>query len=427
MASLYVAIAGIGVQYIEISRAPNYPAPLIRPNSDLGPHGLLLSNVDDVAVHHNVVLLAELANGKSRLRFLDQNLRPLTKPDSDEEYTLPFSSIFGVAAARFVYDVDDDGNLGTAEDGNEVIVLDADGKPKVDPETGDFERVPDETRAIDELFDLALVTGEFLAGGGDGVWVVDFNGLTDLRDYKFVPETRVPRIVASLKSPEDARSVFLVPERQTAYIKMNGKGLAIVDLSQLVTPLKDRDINLLGTDPPEITDKDNNSKDDRILGYVELPTISNRGDVDLDDDPNRPLAFLSNYNAGVEVYSVCNNCQELILDFGTKENWVDQNQGVEQKNNVYEILNDLKIKLYDATHLNEQAHPWSRYLVHHDPATGKSLPILGAVTDGAARVRVEITGLESEGLIHASLLLRCSEKGGKESVLVSDMVKWEKP
>ena len=52
------------------------------------------------------------------------------------------------------------------------------------------------------------------------------------------------------------------------------------------------------------------------------------------------------------------------------------------------------ITLYDASPLSKLEHPFSRWNLHHDVDTGRELPVVGAVTDGEALLRIDVAGLE---------------------------------
>ena len=61
------------------------------------------------------------------------------------------------------------------------------------------------------------------------------------------------------------------------------------------------------------------------------------------------------------------------------------------------------ITLYDASPLSKIDHPFSRWLLHHDPNTGCELPMVGAVIGGAALLRSAVAGLTATESVSVTL------------------------
>lgn len=321
VAALYLVNSGIGIQALDVQGSPNMPSPLTTRNS-LAPTGLLRGSYNDVALSGNRVLAVRtMPNGRGRLDILDNTLAPVQRPSGTEPFFVEFSQVFGVAGARFVFDVDEDGNLGEAEadDVDKRPLLDDNGQPTRLPD-GSPILMPFPVDPVDEIFDLAFVTAQ-VTGSGGALWVIDINSATDPGENRFSPDLR---ILAAIPLPPGARSVSVSPERKAAYVELTGQGLYVIDLNWLLPELV-KESNLRGTDAPAKVDVNKDEVDDRILGVYDLPSFANRGDFDLGDDPNRPVVLLSKNNQGVDLVRVCNNCQELLLDFRADENWVDQN------------------------------------------------------------------------------------------------------
>ena len=311
VAVVYVVVAGIGLLAVDVAKAANMPNPLF---TDPAPTGLRRGRFTDVAVLKNLVLATE-SKGKAHeprqqlLTILTGKLTDFLKPLDGEMQPLEpvlFGNVLAVAAAPNVaYDMDGDGNLGAAEN------VDADGLP------------PTGTAAIDEFYDLAFVATGPIPGGQSALWVVDLNAYTDLGENRFSKETSGPRVVAGIPLPISARSVQFDPTRKFAYVEVSGEGLYVIDLRSLATDL--RAVQPLdGAQAPEPRDENEDGRDDRIVGIYSLPGIGNRAEIAVSFDPKRPIGYLHDFNAGVELVQVCNTCQELLLDFNEKDTFVDQ-------------------------------------------------------------------------------------------------------
>jgi pimeloyl-ACP methyl ester carboxylesterase len=98
--------------------------------------------------------------------------------------------------------------------------------------------------------------------------------------------------------------------------------------------------------------------------------------------------------------------KEIVPKQGGPQTFVAEIMGIDDEGNSVgpasdkAIINGLRnsqafeITLYDASPLAKQDHPWSRWNLHWDHRTGATLPVVGAVTDGAALLRLDVQGLE---------------------------------
>ena len=300
--AVYVVTSGIGLQGIDVTLAPNMPFPLF---TDPAPNALLRGRFRDVAVLKNLVLAGEdpLNNNFPRLALLTPQLTRMKNQDETSDLVVPFRGFLAVTTAENVhYDVDEDGNFGEIED-----------------EDGE-----DVTQAIDELFDLALVTTGRIENDRNLLWVVDLSDYTDLTENKYA-KNKGPRVIDGVYLPMPARTVQADPASRTAYVEVDGDGLYAIDLRRLVTGLtSDSTVDSLSF--PTFDDEDHNNSDDRILGFYRMVGISNRQEIVVDPNDNRPLAYLNEFNNGVQIVRICNSCQDISLDFkrGKYENFVDE-------------------------------------------------------------------------------------------------------
>ncbi|MFZ1756162.1 MAG: hypothetical protein WAU10_20605 [Caldilineaceae bacterium] len=300
--AVYVVTSGVGLQAIDITRAPNMPNPLF---TDPAPNAFLRGRFRDVAVLKNLVLAGEERDGTNfpNLSLFTPELTRMKKPGGTDDLVVPFRGFLAVATAENVhYDVDADNNFGSVED-----------------DDGD-----DGVRAVDELFDLALVTTGRIENDRNLLWVVDLSDYTDLTENKFAKD-KGPRVIDGVYLPMPARTLQAHPDSRTAYVEVDGDGLYAIDLRGLVSGLTSSDtVDSLSF--PTFDDADGNNLDDRILGLHRLVGISNRQEIVVDLGDNRPLAYLNEFNNGLQIVRICNSCQELTLDFkrGKYENFVDE-------------------------------------------------------------------------------------------------------
>ncbi len=321
VAAVYIVNTGIGLQAVDVGLAPNMPNPL-NTRFNLAPTGLVRGQFNDVAVLNGLVLATKKEDKENhpQLRIYDNRLEPVVKEGGTTPFLMDFNAVSSVAAGRFVYDMDEDGNLGEAENGFDLPTGEG-------PNAG---LIRDDNEATDELFDLAFVTAPLVNGNG-ALWIVDLNKVTDLAALnRYSGSANELRIVASVPLPPGAREISIDPARHAAYVEISGRGVATVDLRGLIPDLA-QVRTLTGHAAPTLLDLDGDKIDDRLLSITNMSDLAHRGDLDLDEDPNRPLAFTARNNSGVELLKVCNSCQELILDFRRIENWVDQNQKVKSE------------------------------------------------------------------------------------------------
>jgi hypothetical protein len=164
----------------------------------------------------------------------------------------------------------------------------------------------DATGVAVELFDLVVVSSGPLTVGcptatvpcGE-IYVADVSPLT-------LNHAGSPRIVARIPMPGPAFSMQVDPVAKLVYVEVRGVGLAIVDLSNLLIPLKS------GTTAQGLGDLDNNGRDDRILRVIARTDIFQpRVRV----DTTRGIAFINGATSGLDIFQVSNQCLDIALDF----------------------------------------------------------------------------------------------------------------
>ncbi len=288
----YVVVSGVGLAAIDVADAFDLPAG----DDQRGPDGLVRSvrrNDDgelrvetdflDVAVLKNLVVSVALkaATGEFSLDLFSAQLT------NRRSVYLPGPAARVGVLENFLVDLDQDGRVGTAED--------EDQDPPERP-----------LRAIDEIFDLALVaSGPLYDGCGAStpcgeLYVVDLSALTDL-DHA---EDR--GVIARIPLPGPAFSVEVDRESLVAYVEVRGKGLALVDLATLYNPLQQ------GVAAEGLVDANGDELDDRMLTLIPKPDIF-AGEIAIDHA--RGLAYVNGAVAGADVMRVQNRCNELSADF----------------------------------------------------------------------------------------------------------------
>jgi PKD repeat protein len=288
IALAYAVVAGVGLEAVDITTSFN----LSTPNSSRAPDGLLRGDYLDVGVLKNRVVATGRDNTTNEFRlslFTGQlgHLIDIPPPPPPGLTALAGAARVGVGE-NFTFDVDGDGRLGTAED--------ADGDP---------------TTALQELFDLAIVSSGPISTGCPGdappcgeLYVVDLSHHTDLA------HAGGPRILDVIPLPGSPFSVQVDSSARLAYVEIRGRGVAIVDLNYLLAILRG------SSGPLGFTDRNGDGVDDRVLRIV--PTGAGQNDIAmtrLKVDTNRGIAFISGATTGVQLLQIANQANELALDF----------------------------------------------------------------------------------------------------------------
>lgn len=249
----YAVVTPIGIEAVDIAKAlGNIES--TRP-SRFGIDGLYRGGFFDVAMLKNgLAAVEETPTGRGRFRLFTASLLLV-----DEVNLL---QAFRVATVEnLVFDLDGDGNLGTAE--------------HFDDDNGDGKVDERDSIGASELFDLAVVAsgGRTLGEpmGGD-LYVVDVSHLTDLAHPEAFSDPKSPdnpRIIAQIPMPGAPFAVCIDREAQVAYVDLvnplssDYQGVAVVDLSHLLGVFR-------GTSSGRgLIDLNNDAIDDRILYVIQ--------------------------------------------------------------------------------------------------------------------------------------------------------------
>ena len=234
-AMAYVVVVPIGLEAVNIVDAYRKFAMQSVSAFRYAIDGLYRSDFYDVAVVKNEVLAAEMPSGSApRLRAFTMNLLPIEG--------VPVPRSFRLAAGEnFVFDLDRDGNLGYGED-----------------EDGDF------GTGVGELFDLAVVaSGGYPTSNRGELYVVDVSHITDLAhgDAASVVDgsTLNGRVLSRIPLPGMASEVCVDPDARLAYVNTVGQGLAVVDLSHVLSVMRGE------LSARDLIDENSDGRDDRIL------------------------------------------------------------------------------------------------------------------------------------------------------------------
>ncbi|HXH06727.1 MAG TPA: PKD domain-containing protein, partial [Vicinamibacterales bacterium] len=278
----YTLVTPIGIEAVDILKAFNLPQDQ---TPSVGPDGLVRGNFLDLTVLKNRLLALERheASGSTTLAMFGADLSRMP------QVTLPGPAARITAVENLVFDIDGDGNLGTAEND------DGDG-----------------TRAIDEIFDLAVVSSGPLDQGAacaqrvpcGELYVVDLSPLTSLE------HAGVAAVVARIPIQGPAFGVQIDPNSRTAYVEIRGRGLGIVDLGFLL------DVFGRQAQATGLIDTDGNGVDDRVLRIVQKEDIVA---TDVRVDVERGIAYVNGAATGLELIQISNNCVDLRLDFRTTQ------------------------------------------------------------------------------------------------------------
>ncbi|MGE5245125.1 MAG: PKD domain-containing protein [Betaproteobacteria bacterium] len=284
----YATVAGIGLEAVDVTTTFNATTP--SPNR--APDGLVRGDYVDVAVLKNQVAAVgrDVQTNSPRLTMFTGQLGHLL--DIPPPPPPGLSALNGAArvavAENVIFDIDGDGNVGAAEDQDQ-----------------------DSTKAVDELFDLALVSSGPRYSDCPGappcgeLYVVDLSSQTDLAHPGGV------RILDTIPLPGSPFSVQIDPVARRAYVEIRGKGLAVVDLSYLLGILR-------GTPGPGgFVDANDDGLDDRVLSIIS--TGGGQNDILMTRvkvDTGRGIAFVTGASTGIEIVQIANKATELSLDFG---------------------------------------------------------------------------------------------------------------
>jgi PKD repeat protein len=289
----YAAVAGIGLEAVDVTTTFNATTAL----PTRAPDGLYRGDYTDLAVLKNEVLaVGRNAAGTPLLSLFSGQLGHLI--DMPPPAPLGLTALNGAArvaaASDVVFDVDGDGNVGTAEDQDN-----------------------DSTRGADELFDLALVSSGPLYSGCPAappcgeLYVVDLSSQTDLQ------HSGSPHFIDTIPLPGSPFSVQIDPVARVAYVEIRGLGLAVVDLNYLLPILRGQAV------ANGLRDANRDGQDDRVLRIISTgggPAASGGpNDILMTRvllDTTRGLAFVNGASTGIEILQVANKSTELSLDFG---------------------------------------------------------------------------------------------------------------
>jgi PKD repeat protein len=284
----YVVVAGVGLEAVDVTTTFN----LTTPNTSRAPDALLRGDYLDVGVMKNKVVATgrDSSTNEFKLSMFTGQLGHLI--DIPPPPPPGLSALAGAArvgtAEDVVFDVDGDGRLGPAEDADQ-----------------------DPTTALQELFDLAIVSsGPITAGCPNDappcgeLYIVDLSSQTDLA------HSGGPRILDVIPLPGSPFSVQVDPNARLAYVEIRGRGVAIVDLNYLLGVIRG------SSGPLGFTDRNGDGVDDRVLRIVATGTGQN--DISmarLKVDVNRGIAYISGSSTGVQLLQIANEANELALDF----------------------------------------------------------------------------------------------------------------
>lgn len=283
----YVVIPPIGLEAIDVTTTFGCP----QPGAPCAPDGVLRGDFTDLAVlkHRVLAVGPDAVSGEARLHLLSAQLarlRELPPPAPPGLSHLAGAARVG-AAANVVYDVDGDGRVGTPEDEDE-----------------------DERPAVDELFDLAIVSSGPLTEGCARVTPCGELYVLNVSEWTLLKPNEPVEVLERIPTPGAPFSIQIDPLARLAYVELRGAGIATIDLNHLLSVFSDIPAT------QGLLDTNDDGIDDRIVSI--LPTGGAQADIALARikiDFNRGLAFVSGGATGVEILQVASKANELALDF----------------------------------------------------------------------------------------------------------------